>query len=267
MSNHSRLPRLLALLLIAMLPGACATTAPTTSHGRFVPREVQVDGKPHRYQVFVPADHGPGRLPVILFLHGSGERGDDNQLQATVGLPAYLRQHLDDFPAVVVIPQAPANSEWTGDAGPLALAALDASMKEFNGDPERVYLTGLSMGGYGTWELALQQPQRFAALVPVCGGITVDWTDARPDMQAQSVIREADPFAAAARRLKDVPTWIFHGGKDDAVPPVQSRRMQAALKQAGGNVQYTEFPELGHNSWDAAYATPELWTWLFAQHR
>lgn len=263
-------PRLVLLMLVlfstAMLLGGCATR-PVTAHGAFVEREVQVAGRAHRYQVFVPAGHGRGKTPVILFLHGSGERGEDNQLQMKVGLPPHLRKHLDDFPALVVIPQAPDNTEWTQDAGAIALAALDASMKEFDGDPDRVYLTGLSMGGYGTWELALQQPQRFAALVPICGGLTVDWTDRRPSMVAHSVVSAPDPFAEAARRLKHVPVWIFHGGKDDVVPPAQSRRMDAALKQAGGDVRYTEFPDANHNSWDPAYATPGLWTWLFQQHR
>lgn len=258
--------RMLALLSTAVLLAGCATR-PVSPHGGFVERQVEVAGKTHRYQVFVPAGHGRGRMPVILFLHGSGERGEDNQLQMKVGLPPHLRKHLDDFPAIVVIPQAPAETEWTQEAGTIALAALDASMKEFDGDPDRVYLTGLSMGGYGTWELALQQPQRFAALVPICGGLTVDWTDQRPSMVAHSVANAPDPFAEAARRLKHVPAWIFHGGKDDLVPPVQSRRMEAALKQAGGDVRYTEFPDANHNSWDPAYATPELWTWLFQQHR
>lgn len=258
--------RMLVLLSTAVLLAGCATR-PVSSHGEFVERQVEIAGKTHRYQVFVPAGHGRGRMPVILFLHGSGERGEDNQLQMKVGLPPHLRKHLDDFPAIVVIPQAPAETEWTQEAGTIALASLDASMKEFDGDPDRVYLTGLSMGGYGTWELALQQPQRFAALVPICGGLTVDWTDQRPGMVAHSVANAPDPFAEAARRLKHVPAWIFHGGKDDLVPPVQSRRMEAALKQAGGDVRYTEFPDANHNSWDPAYATPELWTWLFQQHR
>ncbi len=265
MSFPSRLALPLILLLLSL--AGCASSPPN-AHGEFVAREVKVDGRTHRYQVFVPATHGArGRLPAILFLHGSGERGDDNQAQLKVGLPAYLREHRDDFPALVVIPQAPEDSEWTTDAGPIALAALDAAMREFDVDPQRVYLTGLSMGGYGSYELALQQPRRFAAVVPVCGGLTVDWTDARPQMQAHSVAGATDPFAAAAEKLKDTPIWIFHGAKDDAVPPAQSRRMYAALLAAGGNVKYTEFPEANHNSWDPAYATAELWPWLFGQHR
>lgn len=261
--------RLMVLLMSVLIAStACSSPAPE-SHGQFVARDVRVGEHSYRYQVFVPARHGKGSgpLPAILFLHGSGERGSDNQAQVKVGLPAHVRQHRDDFSALVVIPQAPENAEWTQEGGPIALAALDAAMKEFNGDPARVYLTGLSMGGYGSYELALQQPRRFAAVVPVCGGLTVDWTDERPQMQAHSVANAADPFAEAANRLKGTPVWIFHGAKDDLVPPDQSRKMYAALKAAGGDVRYTEFPDANHNAWDPAYSMPELWRWLFEKHR
>lgn len=256
----------LGLLLILMT--ACQSS-PIATTGAFVAREIESDGTVHRYQVFVPASRfRKGKLPVVLFLHGSGERGSDGEKPTLAGLGPYLRQHTGDFPALAVFPQAPEDTEWTESAGKIALAALDASLREFGGDPDRVYLTGLSMGGYGAWELALQQPARFAALVPVCGGITVDWTDARPGLRAHSVADAADPFVATAQRLRDVPTWIFHGGKDDVVPPHQSRRMDAALKAAGArDARYTEFPDANHNSWDATYAHAPMWDWLFSQRR
>lgn len=257
----------LGMLLILMT--ACTTTPPMNPTGEFVSRELTLDGQTHRYQVFVPAARfRHGTLPVVLFLNGSGERGSDGARQTMAGLGPYVRQHAADFPALVVFPQAPDDTEWTQTAGPIAFAALEAATREFNGDPDRAYLTGISMGGYGTWELALQQPMRFAALVPVCGGITVDWTDQRPGMNAHSVAGAADPFAAAAQRLKDVPVWIFHGGKDEAVPPAQSRRMAAALEAAGArDARYTEFPDANHNSWDATYAHAPMWDWLFSQRR
>lgn len=257
----------LALMLSAMT--ACTTTPSLNPAGEFLPREVTLEGQTYRYQVFVPASRfRKGRTPVVVFLNGSGERGSDGVKQTMAGLGPYLRQHAGTFPALAVFPQAPEGTEWTEDAGPIAFAALDAVLREFNGDPDRVYLTGMSMGGYGTWELALQQPTRFAALVPVCGGITVDWGRDRPGMQAHSVVDTPDPFAAAAQRLKDVPVWIFHGGKDDVVPPAQSRRMDAALRAAGArDVRYTEFPDANHNSWDATYAHAPMWAWLFAQRR
>lgn len=266
MRMRSLLTPVLAAMLILMT--ACQTT-PATTTGEFVAREVTVAGTVHRYQVFVPASRfRTGKLPVVVFLNGSGERGSDGVKQTMAGLGPYLRQHAGDFPALAVFPQAPEGTEWTEAAGPVAFAALDAAVREFGGDPDRVYLTGMSMGGYGTWELALQQPDRFAALVPVCGGITVDWSDARPGLRAHSVAAAADPFAAAAQRLKDVPVWIFHGGQDDVVPPTQSRRMDAALKAAGArDARYTEFPDANHNSWDATYAYAPMWDWLFAQRR
>ena len=257
----------LGLLLILMT--ACTTTPPMNPTGEFVSREVVLEGKTYRYQVFVPAARfRSGNPPVVLFLNGSGERGSDGVKQTMAGLGPYLRQHADTFPGLVVFPQAPEDTEWTQTAGPIAFATLDAALREFDGDPDRVSLTGMSMGGYGTWELALQQPTRFAALVPVCGGITVDWGRDRSSMNVHSVAGAADPFAAAAQRLKDVPVWIFHGGKDDVVPPSQSRRMDAALKAAGArDARYTEFPDANHNSWDATYAYAPMWDWLFAQRR
>jgi len=215
--------------------------------------------------VFVPARAvAPDAAPVILFLHGSGERGDDNRRPASVGLGPYVRERAASFPAIVVFPQAPLEAEWNQLAD-VVLAQLDAATSEFGGDPARTYLTGLSMGGYGTWELALREPDRFAALVPVCGGLL---HPRRPSMAVTGLDGEDDPYAAVARRLRDTPVWLFHGARDTAVPVDYSRQLDAAFREAGArNVRYTEFPDADHNSWDPAYATPELWTWLFAQHR
>lgn len=254
-----------ALLALACLLSSCMS-APMRTSGAFVERSVDVQGKTHRYQVFVPATSAAGRHPpVIVFLHGSGERGDDNQRQVDVGIGPYVRAHAADFPAIVVFPQAAEGSEWNQQAD-IVFAQLDAATREFGGDRDRTYLTGLSMGGFGTWDLALRDPSRFAALVPVCGGLVAP---GRPSMGVASVASAADPYAQAAAVLRDVPTWIFHGAKDDVVPPEGSRRMAAALEAAGNTrVRYTEFPEANHNSWDPAYSqTPALWTWLFAQHR
>lgn len=259
-------PYLFGLLLMAAMLAACTSTPQLPERGEFVAREVAIGGRTHRYQVFVPSRGAVAtRKPaVILFLHGSGERGSDNRKQLTVGLPPHVLAHADDFPAIVVVPQAPEGSEWN-QVVDVTLAQLDAATLEFGGDPDRTYLTGLSMGGYGTWDHALRDPGRFAALVPVCGGLV---HPARPSMAVAGLAEAADPYAAAAHRLRDVPTWIFHGAKDDAVPVEFSRRMDAALQAAGApDARYTEFPDANHNSWDAAYATPELWTWLFAQRR
>ena len=263
----TRIAALLAALVMPLL-SAC-TTAPTSrgAAGHFVAREVVVDGMTRNYQVFVPAQReGNARPPVILFLHGAGERGSDNQAQLNAGIGPYLRKHAADFPAIVVLPQVPQGGAWRGAHNRAALAALDATTREFGGDPKRTYLTGLSMGGYGTWEIAASQPQRFAAIVPICGAI-------RPPPHSEfaqlrvTAANEADPYAALAERLRHMPAWMFHGEKDDVVPPTDSRRIFAALKATGADVRYTEFPGVGHFSWDPADNTPELWEWLFAQRR
>ena len=243
-------------------PSAGQAPAPA-GEGRFVVRAVEVGGARHAYQVYVPAGVGPAS-PVILFLHGSGERGDENRRQVEVGLGPHIRAH-PDFPAIAVFPQSPEGRSWDGDVAAAALAALDASMKELGGDPRRVYLTGLSRGGYGAWEMAFASPERFAALVPICAGVRPPRPGA--DLQVSAVASEADPYAALAARLRAVPTWIFHGALDDLVPPEESRRMADALRAAGGDVKLTVFPAANHNSWSPAYADPGLWTWLFAQAR
>lgn len=258
-------PHLPAFLLMAAMLAGCATAPLRPAAGDFYERDIDVDGRVHRYQVFVPAHAvAPDKAPVILFLHGSGERGDDNRRQASVGLGPYVRGRADDFPALVVFPQAPQGAEWN-EVADVVLAQLDAATREFGGDPDRTYLTGLSMGGYGTWELALREPDRFAALVPVCGGLL---HPRRPSMAVSGLAQEDDPYAAVAGRLRDIPVWIFHGARDTSVPVEYSRRLDAAFRGAGArHARYTEFPEADHNSWDAAYATPELWEWLFAQGR
>lgn len=253
------------LVLGCLLLGACVSV-PERASGSFVERSIDIDGKAHRYQVFVPASVAGGRNPpVIVFLHGSGERGDDGDKPTRVGIGPYIRAHQDDFPAIVVFPQAPEETEWPDNAA-LVFATLDAATREFHGDADRTYLTGLSMGGYGTWDMALRAPGRFAALAPVCGGIV---HPRRPSMGVAGIAGAEDPYALVASHLKDTPVWQFHGAKDDLVLPEYSQRMDAALKAAGArDARLTIFPDANHNSWDPAYSqTPEFWSWLFAQTR
>ncbi|MDH5831153.1 prolyl oligopeptidase family serine peptidase [Luteimonas sp. M1R5S18] len=259
-----RIPFGLALVMATLVAG-CTSAPERPERGEFVERELRMDGQVHRYQVFVPARAAAaGKAPVILFLHGSGERGADNQRQVAVGLGPQVRRQADTFPAIVVFPQVPEDGEWN-QVVDVTFAQLDAATREFGGDPDRTYLTGLSMGGYGAWELALRQSYRFAAVVPVCGGLV---HPRRTTMAVTVVADEADPYAAVAQRLHGMPVWMFHGAKDDLVPPEYSRRLEAAFRAAGArDARYTEFPDANHNSWDPAYATPELWDWLFAQRR
>ncbi len=255
-----------ALAILLMMLAGCAST-PEAATGRFESRTITVDGHASRYQVFIPAPavRGSAPLPVVLFLHGSGERGSDGTAQTTAGLGPYLRRHAADFPALVVLPQVPDNEEWAGRNNQAAIAALDATLSEFGADRSRQYLTGMSMGGYGSWNIALANPQRFAAIVPVCGAVLAPRAT-RQTLFVEAVANEADPYAAIARQLKQVPIWIFHGALDDVVPPADDRRLHAAFQAAGArDVRYTEYPQGNHNAWDATYADPAMWTWLFAQ--
>jgi len=233
----------------------------------FLDRTVKVASTEYRYQVYVPVEFASQKKwPIVLFLHGSGERGSDGLIQTDVGIGHALRLGRAKAPFVVVMPQCREGKIW-GDPEmqAQALAALDASIKEFHGDRNRVYLTGLSMGGYGTWELAISHPGRFAALVPICGGLRPlnDMPELHSSLTGDAKV--TDPYAETAKRVGNTPVWIFHGDADQSVPVEESRHMAEALKAAKGNVKYTEYPGVNHNSWDRAYAEPELVPWLLAQ--
>ena len=251
--------------LLMMATGFAMWAAPGPETG-FLNRKVTVEGTEYRYVVYVPPDWSAARKwPVVLFLHGAGERGNDGLVQSEVGLGGAIRRHVDRYPAVVVMPQCRRNVWWTApEMMALAMAALDQSVKEFNGDAERLYLTGLSMGGYGTWGIASTYPGKFAALAPVCGGIRLPARLAA-QQQVQQSDDSADPYAGEAKKVGATPVWVFHGGADPTVPVTESRKMVEAIKAASGDVRYTEYEGVGHNSWDKAYNEPEFPTWLFAQ--
>lgn len=215
-----------------------------------------------RYRLLRPPVRPGERHPVVLFLHGAGERGDDNTrnlrfLPAWLAEPALRAAH----PCFLVAPQCRAESrwadvDWTAAASSpqpatpsldlvAALAAVDAVLATEAADPDRVAVTGLSMGGYGTWDLAARVPERFAAIMPICGG----------------------GDEASAPRLARLPTWCFHGTDDDVVPVGRSRAMIAAIEAAGGRPIYTELPGVDHDAWTPAYRDPAVLTWLLAQRR
>ena len=248
--------RTLAGLLLALLalPAAAADTG-------FLAQVVTVDGVPHRYVVYVPVAPRGARLPVVLALHGSGERGDDGWVQTDVGLGHAIRQHPERWPAVVVFPQAPAGADWITSRR-LALATLAAAEHRFHTDPARVYAAGLSLGGNGVWELARTAPKRFAAVVAICGfvGPVSDF----PGIAAGGT---TPSFAAVAQQIAPLPVWIVHGDADPNVPVAESRQMAAALTAAGSEVHYHELPGVGHDAWDPGFGDPALPVWLFAQRR
>lgn len=232
----------------------------------FLNRVITVGGESRRYQIYVPADYS-NRVawPVILFLHGAGERGTDGLLQTTAGLGPAIRQAPERFPAIVVFPQARPKAHWTGDQADMALAALAKTMSEYHVDANRVYLTGLSLGGHGSWYLAYRHPELFAAVAPICG-----WTKGSPGVGIpESVVppEHGASLSALAKRLAKTPLWIFHGEMDSVVPVSASREAAEALKSVSTVVHYTEHLGLDHNSWDATYGSQAFVKWLFAQRR
>lgn len=208
-----------------------------------ISKTVTVGDEERTYVVYVPPQYDASKAwPLVLFLHGAGERGDDGVDQSTVGIGPAIEANPERFPCIVVMPQCPRNVMWTARYDEID-AALNATLSEYNIDKSRMYLTGLSMGGYGTFMYGADNVDKFAALAPICGGGRV--TD--------------------AAKLAGVPMWVFHGGADPVVAPEKSRSMVEAIKSAGGDVRYTEYEGVGHNSWDNAYGDPELMEWMLAQ--
>jgi predicted peptidase len=232
----------------------------------FLDRHIRRAGADYPYQVYVPRVYDANvAWPVILFLHGAGERGTDGVRQTAVGLGAALRLEPERWPAIVVFPQAPPDSAWSGVPADVAMAALDRTLAEFSTDRRRVYLTGMSLGGNGVWYLAYRNANVFAAIAPVCAWVTsLDGYQAASHAVPPS---DGEPFAALAERLAGKPTWIFHGEVDPAVPVEESRRAAEALRARGADVRYTELPGTGHNAWDAAYRSAGFAAWLLAQRR
>lgn len=215
-------------------------------------------GKTLPYRLLKPESYDPKqKYPLVIFLHGAGERGNNNEAQLVHGVPEFAKpENRQKYPCFLIAPQCPRGDRWADwDAKqqtskplePLRLVSelIDQVQKEYSIDPNRIYVTGLSMGGYGTWDLIERYPDRFAAAVPICGG--------------------GDPSKAAT--IAKLPIWAFHGGKDPVVKPELSRTMVEALKKAGGQPKYTEYPDVAHDSWVPAYREPEMFAWLFAQKR
>lgn len=260
-----------AWLCLAFAGTSALSAAAQKVETGFLNRALVLDGDEYRYQVYVPREFRRGpKWPVILALHGVGECGNDGLLQTTVGLAGAIRRHPERFPAIVVFPQAHADGTpgWQGAGGRAALAAVEKAIAEFSGDPSRVYLTGLSAGGNGSWYLASHHPGRFAAVAVICGFI-LEFRSKSSDVLYPALVAssEPDPYAVMARRVAQLPIWIFHGDADATVSVEESRKMAAALKAIGADVQYTELPGVGHNAWDPAYDRADLFEWMLKQRR
>lgn len=240
-----------------------AVAAEEDTRERFEARQyVDAAGEKLPYRLLKPKNYDASqRYPLVLFLHGAGERGSDNTKQLVHGMADFSSDAvMNKYPAFVVAPQCPDERKWvevpwTDEEHAMpkepsvalrqTFELLEALSKEFSIDADRIYITGLSMGGFGTWDAIQRKPDLFAAAAPVCGGGDTNY----------------------AARIKDVPVWAFHGDQDDAVKVRRSRDMIAAIKAAGGQPKYTEYPGVGHDSWTATYRDPELYQWLFAQKR
>jgi lysophospholipase L1-like esterase/poly(3-hydroxybutyrate) depolymerase len=249
------------LFFFALIAGL-VTALPTRAAEEYEARTyTDQGGRTLGYRLLIPRNYDKQtKYPFVLFLHGAGERGDDNAAQLKYGTGLFLKPQVrEKFPCFVLAPQCPREQKWTdidwqkGGALPaaaseptrLTLEVLEKLTKEFSIDQNRLYVSGLSMGGYGTWDHICRSPERWAAAVPICGG--------------------GDPRSVA--RAKAVPAWAFHGDADPAVPVARTREMVAALRAAQGHVYYSEYPGVKHDSWINAYEEPELLPWLFAQKR
>ena len=241
----------LALAAVYLVGFAFALSAAEPVERGFLNRVfTDAEGNRHSFVVFVPMKYEPGsKPPTLLSLHGAGDGGTNNINQIMVGLGPVVWKRRATFPFVTVFPQCRASSNW--NAGGLdaqwALAMLKQTQAEFDTDPDRVYLTGLSMGGTGTWSIATKDPSAWAAIVPMC---------ASPNLAG------VEKFVVAR-----LPVWNFCGDKDREGIVKANREMQAILTKAGVEAKYTEYPGVGHNCWDEAYATDALYKWLLQQTR
>jgi predicted peptidase len=238
----------------------------------FLKREVKVGAETYRYRVYVPQKRSPKKkLPVMLFLHGNGVNGMDNERHVR-GVNETIYQQPESFDFIIVFPQASANTVWIGAMMTQAVKALDQTIEEFNGDPKRLYLSGFSMGGYGTWATATLNPNKFAALLPIAGGIVPPYElpkFIKTNLPAPivTILDAPDSYDALAKRIGKTPVWMFHGNADESVPVTESRKINEALKKNGNkNVNYTEFERTNHNeTLLKTFSEPKLYMWLAKQ--
>jgi predicted esterase len=242
------------------------TPVPVQETG-FLNRSIELHGITYKFQVYLPEDFHrpePGKKaeapPIILFLHGRGERGSEGMWQTQIGLPQQLRDHPERWPFIVVIPQCPFRHFWTDpDMLQMAMASLEQESHEFHADPDRSYLVGLSLGGYGAWELAKDYPRHWAAIAIAASGIFWSYD---PERWHESATLPEE----YARSLGRTPVWLFHGTEDPTVAPRQSELMFDAIKTENGHVRLWDYQGLHHDCWTRAFNEPELPRWLLS-HR
>jgi len=221
--------------------------------GKIESRIVQVDSDEFNYQIYIPPQiQSEQKLPVIIFLHGIGQRGSGGILPSESTSGAIVRHYFAQVPAIVLLPQCRQGSYWSDPVmDEMVMNAVAQMIEEFGADAERIYLIGVSMGGYGVWHFVSRYPKKFAALVSICGG---------------SSITTSERFDALARKVGVTPSWLFHGAEDRVVPVGESRQIVKAL-EANGNVKYNEYAGVGHNVWLNVLGEKDLLPWLLAQRQ
>ena len=232
--------------------GFLASSLSGGKQGEIVDRNIFTGGENYVYQLYLPSQIKAGeKLPLIVFLHGIRERGSGGYISGMFG--TVIKQYLKAMPAIVLLPQCRPNVYWTdAKMDEMVMRQIEASENEFSIDEKREYLMGVSMGGYGVWHFAFEYPQRFAAIVSICGG---------------SPLTSGNRFAPIAEKIGKTPAWLFHGADDNIVQVSESRNMVAAIKANDGNVKYSEYANVGHNVWMNALGDKELLPWLLAQKR
>ncbi len=248
------LTRILMLLAIGTL-ASCATGPRAAEEPTgFLDRTLTVGGTAYRYVVYVPKEYAGDKekWPCILFLHGSGESGTDGQKQTTVGIGPAINANPSEWPFIVVMPQKPnSKMQWEEMDGPV-MAMLDETLRDIRVDRRRVYLTGLSQGGHGTWVIGAAHPERFAAMAGMCGYVA-------SSHENQPVASDA---GAIAIKVKDIPQRAYHGMADETVPWSHTQLMVESLKNVGADVESFLYPDVGHNCWDKAYRESGLAAWF-----
>lgn len=219
--------------------------------GAIETRTVKVGSETFNYQIYIPANAKTEKLPVMIFLHGIGQRGTNGVVPTSGAGGAIAKHYFGIAPAIVLLPQCRPGKYWSDSTmTEMVLNALRQTLEEFGADEKRVSLIGVSMGGYGVWHFAHEFPGRFAALVSICGG---------------SSIVKGERFTPVAERLGQTPVWVFHGADDKVVPVSESRQMVKAIEACGGNVKYNEYEKVGHNVWLNVLGEKDLLEWILAQ--
>jgi predicted peptidase len=253
---------IVALGLAGTIASAEDAAVKTPTATGFIDKTLMKEGVAVPYVLYVPRSYDPAQdWPLVVFLHGAGERGADGLVQSDVGIGHAIRKNPERFPCLVLMPQCPLDKFWDVMFDDIE-KMMEVTRKDYRIDPSRITLTGLSMGGYGTWLWGPNRLDVFAALMPICGGGDPH------DMKHLAPDASVDKFGTVEDRvpkLATVPIWAFHGKKDDVVPPFRTRQMVKKVTEAGGDVKYTEYPEDGHNSWDDAYGDSEAIAWLLGQ--